>query len=431
MRYFNIIQILSVVFADCNLYANRKDDSIAIIHMAAEAGDISCVAERLTAGDDPNLKTAKGSSVLHFAYQGRHAQELGFIDFFINSYGAHIDALIIFSLHSTPYCMNHIKPKKNIDEVSKLLIDNGADIKSANDKGWEPAHIIYQNPRLSDDTKLDLISKLTDLNSDIPKSLPWYTINIMGYQIPILPPPQRLSPKLKDAIQSLGVIPTSDGNEIQKEDDIEKEITNQKTENFENSEKMTQMSENLENTLRKNFELGNQISSLNKEKSALNAEKEQLGEKIVGLSKEKDDLEANLKSSRSQLEAQKEESKNKMNEMEQKMKSEIDSLKNQIRQELKNKVDASIQTDKVRFVTTPVRLDTSICRPFFTFVSPILLYLPHFEFFSRTRRLLSSKILSIRKLKFWNCKKSVLFVSSMRAKIKINFKLNLSQKIKK
>ena len=85
MRYFNIIQILSVVFADCNLYATRKDDSIAIIHMAAEAGDISCVAERLTAGDDPNLKTAKGSSVLHFAYQGRHAQELGFIDFLINS----------------------------------------------------------------------------------------------------------------------------------------------------------------------------------------------------------------------------------------------------------------------------------------------------------------------------------------------------------
>ena len=249
--------------------------------------------------------------------------------------------------------MNLIKPDKNIDEVSKLLIDNGADIKSANDKGWEPAHIIYQNPRLSDDTKLDLISKLTDLNSDIPKSLPWYTINIMGYQIPILPPPQRLSPKLKHAIQSLGAIPTSDGNEVQKEDDIEKDdmikiINDQKSENSKNSEKMTQMSENLENTLRKNFELGNQISSLNKEKSALNAEKEQLGEKIVGLSKEKDDLEANLKSSRNELEAQKEESKNKMNEMEQKMKSEIDSLKNQIRQELKNKVDASIQTDKVR-----------------------------------------------------------------------------------
>ena len=261
--------------------------------------------------------------------------------------------------------MNRIKPNKNIDEVSKLLIDNGADIKSANDKGWEPAHIIYQNPRLSDDTKLDLISKLTDLNSDIPKSLPWYTINIMGYQIPILPPPQRLSPKLKHAIQSLGAIPTSDGNEVQKEDDIEKDdmikiINDQKSENSKNSEKMTQMSENLENTLRKNFELGNQISSLSKEKTALNAEKEQLGEKIVGLSKEKDDLEANLKSSISQLEAQKEESKNKMNEMEQKMKSEIDSLKNQIRQELKNKVDASIQTDKVRFVTVPVRPDTFV-----------------------------------------------------------------------
>ena len=175
----------------------------------------------------------------------------------------------------------------------------------------------------------------------------------MGYQIPILPPPQRLSPKLKHAIQSLGAIPTSDGNEVQKEDYIEKDdmikiINDQKSENSKNSEKMTQMSENLENTLRKNFELGNQISSLSKEKTALNAVKEQLGEKIVGLSKEKDDLEANLKSSRNQLEAQKEESKNKMNEMEQKMKSEIDSLKNQIRQELKNKVDASIQTDKVR-----------------------------------------------------------------------------------
>ena len=87
MRYYNIIQILSVVFADCNLYAARKDDSIAIIHMAAEAGDISCVSERLSAGDDPNLKTAKGSSVLHFAYQGRHAQEPGFID----SLGFHQD----------------------------------------------------------------------------------------------------------------------------------------------------------------------------------------------------------------------------------------------------------------------------------------------------------------------------------------------------
>ena len=240
--------------------------------------------------------------------------------------------------------------RKKIDEVSKLLIDNGADIKSANDKGWEPAHIIYQNPRLSDDVKLDLISKLTDLNADIPKSLPWYTINIMGYKIPILPPPQHLTPRLKDAIQSLGVSegPASlDVNEVQSNVDIEKDTNDREIQNLENSAKITKMSENLENTLRKNFELGNQISSLSKEKIALNVEKEQLGEKIVGLSKEKIDLEVSLKQSRTELEAQKEESKTKMNEMEVKMRSEIDSLKNQIRQELKNKVDASIQTDKV------------------------------------------------------------------------------------
>ena len=338
MRLYSFIQVLSVVYSDCNLYTPRNDDSVAIIHMAAEAGDISCVAERISAGDDPNLRTAKGSSVLHFAYQGRHAQETGLSIFMF------FNALSIF-------IRIHLNPDKNIGEVSKLLIDNGADIKSANDKGWEPAHIIYQNPRLSDDAKLDLISKLTDLNSDIPKSLPWYTINIMGYQIPILPPPQRLSPRLKEAIQSLGVSESdpdsSTDNEIQNDADIEKLINDQKA---ENSEKMTKISENLENTLRKNFELGNQISSLSKEKNALNVEKAQLGEKIVGLSKEKNDLEVSLKNSRNELEAQKEESKAKMNEMELKMKSEIDVLKNQIRQELKNKVDASIQSDKVRLV---------------------------------------------------------------------------------
>ena len=79
MRYFNFIQVLAVVYADCNLYPIRNDDSVSVIHMAAEAGDISCVAERISAGDDPNLKTAKGSSVLHFTYQGRNAQEPGFI----------------------------------------------------------------------------------------------------------------------------------------------------------------------------------------------------------------------------------------------------------------------------------------------------------------------------------------------------------------
>merc|ERR1712113_845581 len=102
MRYYNVIQsilysiLVTVAYSDCNLYAARED-SVGIIHMAAEAGDLNCVQERITAGDDPNLKTSQGSSVLHFAYQGRHAQ--------------------------------------NIDEVSKLLIDNGADIKSPNDKG--------------------------------------------------------------------------------------------------------------------------------------------------------------------------------------------------------------------------------------------------------------------------------------------------------
>ena len=188
------------------------------------------------------------------------------------------------------------------------------------------------------------------MNADIPKSLPWYTINIMGYKIPILPPPQHLTPRLKDAIQSLGVSEghaSLDDNEVQNNVDIEKDTNDREIQNLENSAKITKMSENLENTLRKNFELGNQISSLSKEKIALNVEKEQLGEKIVGLSKEKIDLEVSLKQSRTELEAQKEESKTKMNEMEVKMRSEIDSLKNQIRQELKNKVDASIQTDKV------------------------------------------------------------------------------------
>ena len=77
MRLYSFIQVLSVVYSDCNLYTPRNDDSVAVIHMAAEAGDISCVAERISAGDDPNLRTAKGSSVLHFAYQGRHAQGTG------------------------------------------------------------------------------------------------------------------------------------------------------------------------------------------------------------------------------------------------------------------------------------------------------------------------------------------------------------------
>ena len=76
MRNYNVIPvIIAVVYSDCNLYATRDGDSVGVIHMAAEAGDIKCIQERITAGDDPNLKTAQGSSVLHFAYQGKDSQD--------------------------------------------------------------------------------------------------------------------------------------------------------------------------------------------------------------------------------------------------------------------------------------------------------------------------------------------------------------------
>ena len=90
-----------------------------------------------------------------------------------------------------------------------------------------------------------VISNITNIDDNRPHLSIWKWVDVMsyetqwesmgtlmGYQIPILPPPQRLSPKLKDAIQSLGVIPTSDGNEVRKEDDIEKEFTKAPIEKF-------------------------------------------------------------------------------------------------------------------------------------------------------------------------------------------------------
>ena len=93
MWYYNVIHvIIAVAYSDCNLYETRDGDSVGVIHMAAKAGDIRCVQERITAGDDPNLKTAQGSSVLHFAYQGKDSQDLVY-----NTGGYMFDTFVILN----------------------------------------------------------------------------------------------------------------------------------------------------------------------------------------------------------------------------------------------------------------------------------------------------------------------------------------------
>ncbi|CAG5111971.1 Oidioi.mRNA.OKI2018_I69.chr2.g6236.t1.cds [Oikopleura dioica] len=132
-------------------------DGMASLHRAVHplrSPDLECVQILLEEGADVNLQTSKGSTSLHLLFKGTE--------------------------------------EESISVILDLFLQSSVDLSIKDESGYEAVHYLYQNQKLPDFFKADLVKKLIGAGSGhVSEELPWMAIDLPFFEkrLELLPGP--------------------------------------------------------------------------------------------------------------------------------------------------------------------------------------------------------------------------------------------------
>jgi len=160
MRDFIFLLLIAALHAEkkCGEYIKEiSADGMSSLHKAVHPlikPDLECVKQLLEKGADVNLQTSQGSTSLHLLFKG--ASDL-----------------------------------KLTASVLDLFLEAAPDLEIKDVNGFEAIHYLYENDKISDEFKAEVVKKLVSRGNYVSEEMPWLGIDLpfLEKKVELLPGP--------------------------------------------------------------------------------------------------------------------------------------------------------------------------------------------------------------------------------------------------